>query len=105
MVATVLVWLLDSKLKPVKMTENENGKSLVVQATFPVLGSCVGLEASILDGAGLDPSLCHGSSVGQRRSGTFPPSQGVPSGSAGLEPSLHHGSSVRQHRSRTFPPL
>ena len=30
MVATVLVWLLDSKLKPVKVTENENGKSLVV---------------------------------------------------------------------------
>ena len=87
MVATVLVWLLDSKLKPVKMTENENGKSLVVQATFHVLGSCVGLEASILDRAGLDPSLCHGSSVGQCRSRPF----------------LHHGNCVGQRRSRTFP--
>lgn len=45
----------------------------MVQATFHVLGSCVGLEASILDGAGLE---------------IFPTVE-VLWGSAGREPSLH----------------
>ena len=42
-------------------------------ATFHVLGSCVGLEAAILDSAGLDPSLHHGNAVGQCRSKMFLP--------------------------------